>query len=202
MSFEAELPETIFKKNYFSITDRCIVYIDTEMMCEDIKAFSYGAVKHSVNGVHNRTDYNFNFVDSSDDVIRFRFSESALLGWNSESLYNSIVHFSWHYFGNRIIDETINAIRRGETVTIAGFELNQQGVHFTKKRIFGKDKPCTIAWRVLGCEAEDGNLGIYSRVDRDISRSVSIQFSLNSFILLHIARLTMKDREFYKTLMG
>ena len=202
MGYEIEIKEGLLSTKVFSIDEQNLTYHDTQMEIKDITGFRYGVTSHRINGVETRIEYRIGYQDNSGDEIEIAFNDGMFRINDAQEKFNAIIHFTWEYFGNRILNEFISAVANGKDVAIGKMTFNQSGVQFPHKPFFGKERIQSIAWNHIRHDVANAMLNFKSAIDSDINRSLSAAHNYNIMVLNEVFKLARTNREVLESLMG
>lgn len=171
MAYEIELDVGWTGKKLFSIDEESLIFHDTQMMCKDIVSFAYGGTLTSVMSMKANTEHKFAFRDSSDDELQFSFLNTALFDTNPKDASQRIISETWLAFGNRIRQEVIDKLARGQVVQLCELSLHSTGVN-TKKPVFGSATDHLVPWEELEYNMEEGVLSVRSASDSKVNAKI------------------------------
>lgn len=202
MPYEVDLKPHLLASRYFSIDENNLVYHDTEMAVADIVGFAYGSISTSVNGIKAKTEYILRVIDNAGDSINIAFYTTVLLGYDPEAVFKDMIKYCWEFFGNRILNDTINKIANGDSVTIGGLQLNQEGVLMQHRPFFGKPIDFIVAWDDLTYEIFQGILTVKSQSEKKAQSAMHLKSDYNAHILKTMIEILTDDTSFANKLSG
>jgi len=202
MSYEVELKPNLFVGRYFSIDENSIIYHDTEMVVADIVSFAYGEIKVMINRFASRTEYGFSFKDNSGDEIKFTFYSTVNLSLNTLETYNTIVKNVWECFGNRIMNEMIQAISNGRIVEIKDCKLSQDGIEIPYRPFIGEDIDYVVPWEDLTYESEGEFITIKSESEPKAKIDLHLNTDHHAQTLKMLIDILYADKTYIDVLSG
>lgn len=140
----AQLKTSLTKTREFDVNHEWLAYDGQQMPCAHITGFAYGKSFTEQRLIRTNT-HHFKFRDTSGKVIEVAFND--VLNSDVQETVNVMVDAIWQCFGNRIMNEILARLSRGETVTIGNLHLNKDGITYTYKPWFRKERTETVAWK-------------------------------------------------------
>jgi hypothetical protein len=202
MSFEIEISPNAFTSQLLTIDDHHVTYHDLQMELQEITGIRYGAVSKRMNGIEMSVSYYIGFLDTTEDMIEIKFSDRVFQINETEKIYNTVVGATWHHIGNRIMQDFVSRISKGETVVVGGFTCSKNGIEIIKKPLFGKEKIHTIKWNHVRHSIDNGFLNFNSAIDSDVYASIGISSRWNAVVLCEIFQQARTSRKMLDLLTG
>ncbi|HTF06377.1 MAG TPA: hypothetical protein VK826_20235 [Bacteroidia bacterium] len=202
MAYEAELMTGFLVKKDFSIDEESIIYDETQMMCAEITGFAYGATETRVSGIKANTEYRFEFVDSSEDRIKFTFVNALLGSPNPLDADQRITEEIWKCFGNRILQETISKISLGMAVEINKVMFSRYGITIPHRPLFGSNSDFLVPWEDMECEVEMGQVTLFTQTERKARAVFTLNMDINAHIVLELFYEIGRNSELISKLTG
>ena len=175
--FAAEITyETTFGlifKDTFRISPAGIEYKGVLTPLDDISGVSWGAVRHSTNGIPTGTTYHFKY-GSPRGVTEIQPRD--------QHQHQEIVSKVWRAVCIRILVNMMETWGKGGSVNIGGVQVRDDGIVLTRTRIFKSDEQKFHTWGEMSKGGYDGNLAFYGKPDKKFTAVFSYKDTFNVHI--------------------
>jgi hypothetical protein len=199
--FRVEFKTSITKKRTLTIDGDLIQYDDQQMSVARVTGFAYGRTFTEVRFV-KLWSFHFRIQDSTGREIKVEFNDTC----NSyfDEISRDITNALWHFFGSRIMNETIAAISGGRSVNIGGMQIDKTGFTYTYKPWFRKERTEHVGWNDVEFEQAQ-HFDMYflkSKSRRKTFAAVGLAGILNGHVLAAIIRDYQQNALFREQLTG
>ena len=150
---------------------------------ESITWVRWGAVSSSVNGISTGTDYTIAVGDNRS---------SAVIETRKRDIFNTFTDKLWRTVCVRLLTETLGTLKSGKSVTIGGAVIDDNGVHLTKHKFFGRNESEYRKWGQVTYGSADGSLVITAQDDKKVYVELPYLSTPNAHILEAMIRLSFK----------
>lgn len=150
---------------------------------ESITWVRWGAVSSSVNGISTGTDYTIAVGDNRS---------SAVIETRKRDIFNTFTDKLWRTVCVRLLTETLGTLKSGQSVTIGGAVIDDNGVQLTKHKFFGRNESEYRKWGQVTYGSAGGGLMITAQDDKKVYVLLPYLSTPNAHILEAMIRLSFK----------
>ena len=121
------------REKQIKITDTQITYDDKTIVLNDVLSLRYNTEHIEFDMFSVGTKYNIN-ISTEHDEINIIFK--SYFGFSNSYFYKhyvNIVNKIWESAGDRLIDEAIEQIKQGKTITVGKCVISKEGISFKKQ---------------------------------------------------------------------
>jgi hypothetical protein len=140
---KANIKTSLTTTREFDINEEWLVYDVHRMQCSSITGFAYGNTFVDQRFTKIIT-HHFKIEDRTGKRIEIAFND--VINTNSQQTADAMSDAMWKCFGNRIMNEMIATISKGEEVLLGGVRFSKNGFSHTYKPWFRKEKTVTSGW--------------------------------------------------------
>lgn len=175
----------ILMKDKLSISLKGITWKNKTYSLESITRITWGATRHSVNGIPTGTTYTISFGDDrSISTVETRRS----------SVYEEVIDRLWKTAGMVIITKLLKDFKNGQGLTFNNATIWDDGVSLVKSGgWFSSDEKKKFGWSEIEIYSSNGNLIIKSIKDKTFAAAISYQGVYNVHFLEQLIRMKFKD---------
>lgn len=181
ISFKAEVG--MMFKDELEIGPDGVVWKGKKFPLASITAVKWGAVRNSVNGIPTGTDYCIGIADRSG---------STNIHLRKEATYNGFVNALWKAVGVRLLVDMLEALKKGQQITIGNMLIEDTHVTLTRHKFLGSEK-VRVGWGDVTYQSYNGSLFINHRSDKKVDGSASFGDDWNTHILESVVRGAFKN---------
>jgi hypothetical protein len=160
-------------KDRFRISPEGIEWKGIKTPLESITGVSWGAIRHSTNGVHTGTTYH----------IRYTGNGAIAIKMDNTSQYTAITKCLWRGVCIRLLLAMIETWKTGGSVYFGGLEVRNEGVTLTRSRMFKADEQIFHTWFEVSRGDRNGDLWLTSQKDKRFAAGLSYRGTDNVHIL-------------------
>jgi hypothetical protein len=149
------------------------------------KSRTWGATRHSINGIPTGTTYTISFGDDrSTSTVETRRS----------SVYEEVIDRLWKTTGMIIITKLLKDFKNGQGLTFNNATIWDDGVSLTKSGgWFSSDEKKKFSWGEIQIYSSNGNFVIESLKDKKFVTAIAYQGVYNIHFLEQLIRMKFKD---------
>jgi hypothetical protein len=175
----------ILMKDKLSISSKGITWKNKTYSLESITRVTWGATKHSVNGIPTGTTYTISFGDdSSTSTVETRKS----------SVYEEVIDRLWKTAGMSIITKLLKDFKTGQGLIFNNTTIWDDGVTLVKPGgWFSSDEKKKFGWSEVKIYSSNGSLVIESIKEKFFATAISYQGVYNIHFLEQLIRMKFKD---------
>lgn len=175
----------ILMKDNLSISSKGITWKNKTYPLESITRVTWGATRHSINGIPTGTTYTISFGDDrSTSTVETRRS----------SVYEEVIDRLWKTTGMIIITKLLKDFKNGQGLTFNNATIWDDGVSLTKSGgWFSSDEKKKFSWGEIQIYSSNGNFVIESLKDKKFVTAIAYQGVYNVHFLEQLIRMKFKD---------
>lgn len=181
ITYEEEIG--IIFKDRLRISPKGIEWKGNLYPLEAITWVTWGAIRHSTNGIPTGTDYNIAFGNNLS---------KAFVETKREAVYSNFIDRLWKAVCGRLISETLEALKEGNRLEFNDTTIDDQGIFLRKHKFIADDELFYLPWGKVSYWSENGSLYISSSDDKKIYAAMPYINTRNAHILETIIRLSFK----------
>ena len=175
----------ILMKDKLSISSKGITWKDKTYSLESITRVSWGATRHSINGIPTGTTYTISFGD--DRSI-------STVETKRGTVYEEVIDRLWKTAGMIIITKLLKDFKNSQGLTFSNATIWDDGITLIKPGgWFSSDEKKKFGWSEIEIYSSNGNLIIQSIKDKTFIASISYQDVYNTHFLEQLIRMKFKD---------
>lgn len=172
-----------FFKDVITIDENQISWKDERYPIDSLSRISWGATRHSVNGIPTGTTYTIRFGDNKS---------TSYIETRKEDIYSNVVDRLWRTAGVAILTDMCNVMKSGKGFNFSTATVWDDGVTLTKTKWFGSDEKIKFGWDKITVWSSNGNF-VIGTSDRKLSVQLSYMDLYNVHVLEQIIRVFFKD---------
>lgn len=181
LSYSTEIG--IVFKDKLTIENGKITFNNTTYKLEDVTKIAWGATRHSINGIPTGTTYKILYGnDTSTQSIETRRSE----------VYENTIDKLWRSSGIGILTTILKTLKEGKSLSFEKCVLWDDGIVFTKRKLFGSDEIIKVGWHGIKKWSENGCLVLQTE---HIRCDLSYLEIYNVHFLDHLISMLFKDNK-------
>ena len=175
----------ILMKDKLSISSKGITWKNKTYPLESITRVTWGATRHSVNGIPTGTTYTISFGDDrSTSTVETRRG----------SVYEEVIDRLWKTAGMVIITKLLKDFRNGQRLTFNNATIWDDGVTLIKPGgWFSSDESKKFGWSELQIYSFNGSLVIESINEKKFVTAIAYQDVYNVHFLEQLIRMKFKN---------
>lgn len=175
----------ILMKDKLSISSKGITWKNKTYPLESITRVTWGATRHSVNGIPTGTTYTISFGDDrSTSTVETRRG----------SVYEEVIDRLWKTAGMVIITKLLKDFRNGQRLTFNNATIWDDGVTLIKPGgWFSSDESKKFGWSELQIYSFNGSLVIESIEEKKFVTAIAYQDVYNVHFLEQLIRMKFKN---------
>ena len=175
----------ILMKDKLSISSKGITWKNKTYPLESITRVTWGATRHSVNGIPTGTTYTISFGDDrSTSTVETRRG----------SVYEEVIDRLWKTAGMVIITKLLKDFKNGQGLTFNNATIWDDGVTLIKAGgWFSSDEKRKFGWSEVQIYSSNGSLVIESIKEKKFVTSIAYQGVYNVHFLEQLIRMKFKD---------
>ncbi|QBB70538.1 hypothetical protein ELE36_09275 [Pseudolysobacter antarcticus] len=160
-------------KDRFRISADGIEWKNSVTSLESITGVSWGAIRHSTNGVNTGTTHHIRYLGNSAMAIEFRDSAK----------HSAITKCLWRGICVRLLLTMIETWKKGGSVHFGGVEVRDDGIMLKRPRLFKADEQEFHTWFELAKGVHDGALFFVGHKDKRFKANLSFISTYNVHVL-------------------
>ena len=175
----------VLMKDKLSISSKGITWKDKTYPLESITRVSWGATRHSINGIPTGTTYTISFGDDrSTSTIETRRG----------SVYEEVIDRLWKTAGMVIITKLLKDFKNGQGLTFNNATIWDDGVTLIKSGGWlSSDEKKKFGWSEVQIYSSNGSLVIESIKEKKFVTAIAYQGVYNVHFLEQLIRMKFKD---------
>ena len=175
----------VLMKDKLSISSKGITWKDKTYPLESITRVSWGATRHSINGMPTGTTYTISFGDDrSTSTIETRRG----------SVYEEVIDRLWKTAGMVIITKLLKDFKNGQGLTFNNATIWDDGVTLIKSGGWlSSDEKKKFGWSEVQIYSSNGSLVIESIKEKKFVTAIAYQGVYNVHFLEQLIRMKFKD---------
>jgi len=175
----------ILMKDKLSISSRGITWKNKTYPLESITRATWGATKHSVNGIPTGTTYTISFGDNrSTSTVKTRRG----------SVYEEVIDRLWKTAGITILTKLLKDFKNGQALTFNNATIWDDGVTLVKPGVWlSSDEKKKFKWSEVQVYSYNGSFLIESIKEKKFETVISYQGVYNVHFLEQLIRMKLKD---------
>jgi hypothetical protein len=175
----------ILMKDNLSISSKGITWKNKTYPLESITRVTWGATRHSVNGIPTGTTYTISFGDDrSISTVETRRS----------NVYEEVIDRLWKTAGMLIITKLLKDFKNGQGLTYSNATIWDDGVSLIKSGgWFSSDEKKKFGWGEIQIYSSNGSFVIEALKDKKFVTAIAYQGVYNIHFLEQLIRMKFKD---------
>lgn len=179
--YQAEIG--ILFKDILRISTQGVEWKGKCLTLESITWVRWGAVRNSVNGVPTGTDHTIAVGNNSSSIE---------IETRKNDIYSTFTDKLWRAVCVRLLTETLQRLKNGESITVGCAVIEDKGVQLIKHKFWG-DEIEYRNWGQVTYQSAGGALIITSKDDKKVYVELPYLTTQNAHILEAIIRLSFKN---------
>ncbi|WP_323586434.1 hypothetical protein [Aliarcobacter butzleri] len=180
----------ILMKDKLSISSKGITWKDKTYSLESITRVSWGATRHSINGIPTGTTYTISFGD--DRSI-------STIETKRGTVYEEVIDRLWKTTGLIIITKLLKDFKNSQGLAFSNATIWDDGITLIKPGgWFSSDEKKKFGWSEIEIYSSNGNLIIQSIKEKTFIALISYQGVYNTHFLEQLIRMKFKDANIKK----
>jgi hypothetical protein len=173
----------IIFKNTLHITSDAITWKGERYPIKTILGITWGATRHSVNGIPTGTIHKIIFKTSIKTVT---------IETNRSSVYTDAIDVIWKIMFAKIINDMLLKLKGGQSIVLSDCMIWDDGVALKKSGWFFSSEEKKFGWNKISVWSENGNFIISSTENRKFIAQMPYQTTYNVHFLEAIIRMLFK----------
>lgn len=201
-SFETDIYESATAQpKVFLINHGHLIFHDLQMEIKDLIGFTYGLRYGQGTDIIGYSEYMYQFIDASHDVVAFTMRNDPSSFQANTALHTDIEQALWFYAGDSLLNTMVRTIHDGHNVTVGTLTLNRGGVHFTVDHYMG-GRQQAIPWNEAAGHVHHGTLFISSYFNRSVGTTLDLLSAYNAGIVYRILQYLTHNKYLVDVLKG